>query len=147
METVRSCRLMSAGPIEFASLGFEPLYYRPHGAGDWSGHIPFGYDLVADLRPSRIVELGTYYGESYFAFCQAVAECGVECQASAVDTWRGDSQTGAYGEAVFREVSAHNQKHYEHFSTLLRERFDDAREHFADGSIDLLHIDGLHTYG
>ena len=137
---------MAAGLLQMASLNFEPLYYRPHGAGDWSGHVPFAYDLVAALSPSTIVELGTQYGESYFAFCQAVAECGIACKSFAVDTWRGDPHTGAYGEAVFREVSAHNQQHYASFSTLLRTFFDDAQEHFPDGSIGLLHIDGLHTY-
>ncbi|MCX6632272.1 MAG: class I SAM-dependent methyltransferase [Candidatus Solibacter sp.] len=137
---------MSTGLLRMASLNFEPLYYRPHGAGDWSGHVPFAYDLVAALRPSLIVELGTHYGESYFTFCQAIVECGVACRAFAVDTWRGDPHTGAYGEAVLREVSAHNQQHYASFSTLLRTFFDEALEHFPGASIDLLHIDGLHTY-
>src|SRR5580704_1290637 len=95
--------------LQLPSLNFEPLYYRPHGAGHWSGHVPFAYDLVAALRPSKIVELGTEYGESYFTFCQAVVECGIRCQSFAVDTWRGDPHSGAYGEAVFREVSEHNR--------------------------------------
>jgi hypothetical protein len=137
---------MGAALLQLPSLNFEPLYYRPHGAGHWSGHVPFAYDLVAALRPSKIVELGTEYGESYFTFCQAVAECGIACKSFAVDTWRGDPHSGAYGEAVFREVSAHNRKHYLSFSTLLRTFFDEALRYFPDGSIDLLHIDGLHTY-
>jgi hypothetical protein len=132
--------------LQLPSLNFEPLYYRPHGAGHWSGHVPFAYDLVAALRPSKIVELGTEYGESYFTFCQAVVECGIACESFAVDTWRGDLHTGAYGESVFDEVSAHNRTHYLSFSTLLRTSFDDALPHFPDESIDLLHIDGLHTY-
>jgi Methyltransferase domain len=137
---------MGAALLQLPSLNFEPLYYRPHGAGHWSGHVPFAYDLVAALRPSKIVELGTEYGESYFTFCQAVVECGIACQSFAVDTWRGDPHTGAYGESVFGEVFKHNQKHYQSFSTLLRTSFDNALQYFPDESIDLLHIDGLHTY-
>jgi hypothetical protein len=98
------------------------------------------------MSPATIVELGTQYGESYFTFCQAIAERGIACKAFAVDTWRGDSNTGAYGESVFREVSAHNRQHYGGFSTLLRTLFDEAAERFPNDSIDLLHIDGLHTY-
>ena len=30
--------------------------------------------------------------------------------------------------------------------SLLQSTFDDAKKHFSDGSIDLLHIDGFHTY-
>ena len=92
------------------------------------------------------VELGTHLGESYFAFCQAILEGGTRCEATAVDTWAGDAHTGAYGEEVFREVDAHNREHYGSFSRLLRMSFDDAAAWFENESIDLLHIDGMHTY-
>ena len=128
-----------------ASLFFEPRRYRPHGVGYWSGHIPFACDLVYSLRPRTLVELGTHTGESYFAFCQAVEESGIDCQTFAVDTWRGDQHTGAYSERVFDEVTAWNAT-YSRFSTLLRRTFDDAAPEFADETIDLLHIDGAHTY-
>ena len=85
-------------------------------------------------------------GESYFAFCQAIAENGVSCQAFAVDTWHGDAHTGAYSDEVFHEVNAHNAERYSGFSRLLRMNFDQAAESFGDESIDLLHIDGEHTY-
>lgn len=85
-------------------------------------------------------------GESYFAFCQAIAETDLTCSACAVDTWRGDQHTRPYDEVVFAEVNAHNQQHYSQFSTLLRLTFDDANKHFNDETIDLLHIDGAHTY-
>jgi hypothetical protein len=85
-------------------------------------------------------------GESYFAFCQAIAENGADCQAFAVDTWSGDVHTGAYGDEVFNEVDSCNRELYSSFSQLLRMRFDQALENFNDESIELLHIDGEHTY-
>ena len=42
----------------------------------WIGHIPFAYELIGRQRPSVIVELGTYSGSSFAAFCQAVEACG-----------------------------------------------------------------------
>ena len=128
------------------SSRFKPRRYCPGRIGNWSGHLPFAADLIDTLKPSLLVELGTHYGESYFGFCQAILEQGLSCQAFAVDTWVGDSQTGRYGDHVFQDVSAHNAAHYQSFSTLLRMSFDQASEYFRDGTIDLLHMDGCHTY-
>lgn len=133
-------------PFAMPSLDFSPLRYRAHGVGNWSGHIPFACDLVAVLRPSVFVELGTHLGESYFAFCQAIVESGTHTQAYAVDTWEGDIHTGAYGNEVFREVDEYNRALYNGFSHLMRMSFDEAAGDFENESIDLLHIDGLHTY-
>ena len=102
--------------------------------------------MVAFLRPARIVELGTHFGESYFGLCQAVLENDVPCRCFAVDTWQGDRHSGFYGEEVFDEVDAYNRANYSSFSTLLRCTFEEALPGFTDLSIDLLHIDGLHTY-
>ena len=101
---------------------------------------------VASCRPSLLVELGTHYGESYFGMCQAVQENEVSCMCYAIDTWRGDAQAGYYDESVFEEVSQYNTNNYASFSTLLRTTFDTALANFGDQTIDVLHIDGLHTY-
>jgi len=112
----------------------------------WVGHIPFAFWMIEALRPSAFVELGTHYGNSYFAFCQGVEKISINTCCYAVDTWQGDEHAGTYGEEVFNQVTRHNQGHYAGFSTLIRSSFDAAVHHFEDGSIDLLHIDGLHTY-
>ncbi len=125
---------------------FAPKRYRPGNLGTWSGHLPFAKDLVFGLKPTLLVELGTHYGESYFGFCQAVRECGIVCRCVAVDTWQGDDHAGFYGEEVYREVEDYNRMEYAAFSTLVRDTFDQASAQFAAESIDLLHIDGLHTY-
>ena len=63
-----------------------------------------------------------------------------------MDTWQGDEHAGAYGEEVFADVSRFNGEHFAQFSTLLRTSFDDARGYFPDAAVDLLHIDGMHSY-
>jgi len=112
----------------------------------WVDHLPFGYDLVAALRPAVMVELGTQTGVSYFCFCQSARENAVATRAFAVDTWEGDAHTSAYDDTIWQEVRRHNEENYADFSTLLRMRFEEAVERFEPGSIDLLHIDGYHTY-
>jgi Methyltransferase domain len=126
---------------------FKPRRSRPDNQRTWSGHLPFANDLIAGLRPSILVELGTHYGESYYGMCQAVQENAVSCMCYAVDTWKGDDQSGFYDESVFEEVNTYNEENYSSFSKLLRMTFDEAVESFGDGTVDLLHIDGLHTYG
>lgn len=125
----------------------RPIFWRPSyiAQSSWLEHIPFAFWLVDTLQPRNIVELGTHYGSSYFSFCQAVTKLDLGTQCYAVDTWGGDEHAGQYGEEVYRQVSEYNQQHYSDFSTLVRSTFDQALEHFPQGSIDLLHIDGLHT--
>src|SRR5450432_797235 len=124
------------------SRHFEPLRY---GLGAWTEHIYFAYDLVAELKPRLLVELGTDRGESYFAFCQAAEEKKTGTRCFAIDHWRGDAHAGSYDETTFADVNLHNRAHYAAGSTLLRSSFDDALGRFAPESIDLLHIDGHHT--
>lgn len=112
----------------------------------WLEHIPFGLALVEMTRPRVLVELGTYYGASYFAFCQAIARLQLNAQAYAIDTWAGDPHCGFTGPEVFEEVRAHHDQYYSGFSRLVRSTFNEALPYFGDGSIDLLHIDGYHTY-
>jgi hypothetical protein len=132
-------------PVNLPSHSFHPRRLNP-GFNNWLGHLPFARDLIGSLRPSVLVELGTHYGESYFGLCQSVIESGVNCTCYAVDTWKGDEHSGLYGEEVFSDVCAYNQRHYASFSNLLRMTFDDAVARFEDESLDLLHVDGLHTY-
>jgi O-antigen biosynthesis protein len=98
------------------------------------------------LRPRHIVELGCFSGFSYSVFCQAVQTFELDTQCCAVDTWLGDEHSGFYGPGVFETFNAYNEAHFGSFSQLIRADFDDALEHVPDGSVDLLHIDGRHSY-
>ena len=115
-------------------------------ATTWAGHIPFAMLLVDLLRPGLIVELGTFSGVSFCAFCQAAKELGLETRAYAIDNWEGDPQSGFYGPEILQDLKQHHNPLYGGFSTLIQSTFDEASNHFIDGTIDLLHIDGYHTY-
>lgn len=130
------------GLLEAAS--FKPRLLPYPSA--WLGHIPFAAWLVKASAPSTIVELGTHAGHSYFSFCQAVAESNHSSNCFAIDTWQGDEHAGHYSDHIYEDVSRHNRENYASFSHLLRMTFDEALSSFADGTIDILHIDGLHTY-
>lgn len=114
----------------------------------WAGHRQFAYDYIVNIRPNVVVELGTFHGCAFFSFCQAALDEGLDwTQLYAVDNWIGNEHDTFYGEGVFetfRKLCAVC------FGSLrvhpVRKQFMDAAPDFADGSIDLLHIDGLHTY-
>ena len=121
------------------------LEYARADSDAWLGHVAFGYMLVSEFRPNLLVELGTHWGNSYFSFCQAVRDQQLNTKCFAVDSWEGDPQAGFYDNAIFDTVSKQNAQ-YESFSTLKRMFFDDAVSSFDDESIDILHIDGFHSY-
>jgi GT2 family glycosyltransferase len=131
-------------PSCLSQTSFWSVDYLCHSG--WLEHAPFAFWLTGAMRPRRFVELGTHAGYSYFAFCQAFDKLAIDGSAYAVDSWAGDEHAGFYTEEIFKTVFDHNQKHFSRFSTLIRSTFDDALSYFADGSIDLLHVDGRHFY-
>jgi hypothetical protein len=112
----------------------------------WIDHLPFGYDIVAALQPKLTVELGTQNGMSFFCLCQSMLENKIDGLCYAVDTWAGDEHTGAYDNSTYEIVQKTARQQFPAIAYLMRMLFNDALAHFSDNSIDLLHIDGLHTY-
>ncbi len=129
--------------MDLDSLTLNPRYIAPSA---WWQHVPVAHWLVNVLKPAMVVELGTYYGVSFFAFCEAAEAFSQNSFVYAVDTWEGDAHTDSYSEHVYNGVLTYWSKNHRSRSRLVRSTFDDAASHFAKGSIDILHIDGLHTY-
>ncbi|HYO98999.1 MAG TPA: class I SAM-dependent methyltransferase [Pyrinomonadaceae bacterium] len=130
-------------PLDHPVALQHPLRLTPSA---WAAHIPFGMFLVDIVRPGLLVELGTYSGVSFSAFCQAVKGLGLETRCHAVDTWKGDNHSGYYGEETLADLKAHIETHYKGFAQLVESTFDQALDKFEDGTIDFLHIDGYHAY-
>lgn len=121
----------------------NPPVITPSG---WLEHGPFAAWLIEATRPSLFVELGTHWGYSFFAMCEAVKTVGLDTRCVAIDTWEGDEHAGFYTGDVHDFVQSTLTDRYQGIATMMRMRFDQAVGHFEDGSIDLLHIDGRHRY-
>ena len=113
----------------------------------WEGHRDFAYDLLQFVRPERLVELGSQYGCSLFTFCQAVRDFKLNTEINAVDMWSGDIGAEMSGEEVYALVQKTAATYYPEVNLhLFQMRFDQALPEFVDESIDILHIDGGHTF-
>jgi O-antigen biosynthesis protein len=131
-------------PLDHPICFQHPTYLSSYS--EWLGHIPFGMLLVDLLRPKVIVELGVQLGLSYCGFCQAVNYLSLDTKCFGIDTWEGDAHTGAYESKVLETLRKFHDPAYGKFSTLVQNTFDNAVSQFVDQTIDLLHIDGYHTY-
>lgn len=112
----------------------------------WTEHAPFAMWLIDAMRPASVVELGTHNGYSFFAFCQAAKALGLDTQLYAIDTWEGDEHAGVYDNSVYESVRDIVARDYPDTAHMVRATFHDARSQFADGSVDLIHVDGRHFY-
>lgn len=112
----------------------------------WYGHVPFLFALMQVMRPRRFVELGTHNGASFFAACQHIRDNGRYGEAVAIDLWEGDAQAGFYGDSVFQSFKRLLEENFPREGRYIRSLFSEAAQQFDAGSIDLLHVDGLHTY-
>jgi SAM-dependent methyltransferase/glycosyltransferase involved in cell wall biosynthesis len=137
------CDAMKKGLIEH-SIIFDSSVKK--GASAWTIHTTFALFVVSILKPKLFVELGVHTGYSYNAFCRAVKELKTGTRCYGIDTWIGDKHAGLYGEDVYQQLLEYQLKEYSEFSHLLRMAFDEGLTYFSNQGIDLLHIDGLHTY-
>jgi len=127
---------------------YEPLMIHPHSIF-WSGHVDFAYDLINNFKPCIVVELGTHWGRSLFAMAQAVKDADLHdhVEMHAIDTWQGDEHTGKYNNEAYNFVNKIIKLYYSNIRIILhRKSFDEVSSQFQNKSIDLLHIDGYHTY-
>ena len=122
--------------VDYRSLFWTPEYVEE--TLSWFAHAPFAFWLTEVLQPKLLVVLGVQNGSAYFSLCQALKAI--------------DNNSVCYGieeiqnNAAFKKINAYNAKNYAGFSTLLRSTANEASQNFANGSIDLLYIEGLQSY-
>jgi hypothetical protein len=111
----------------------------------WSRLIPVLFAIFAIARPRRYVELGVHNGMSFFAGCQVAGYLETDTECVAVDSWIGDPHASFHDSSVFEEFKKNLASDYPD-AWFIQGMFSHARDCFEPESIDLLHIDGYHTY-
>lgn len=134
--------------IKFTSFLSLSSFLKPARLTEsaWIQHVPFAFWVTEQLKPKVLVELGVHTGLSYFSFCQSVKVNNLSTLCYGIDTWKGDEHAGVYSEEIWLDVQNYNTCEYASFSYLLKNTFDEALKYFEDKTIDLLHIDGYHSY-
>jgi hypothetical protein len=105
----------------------------------WKGHRKFSEWLVNEINPSVTVDLGVDYG--YSLFCLATPNKGI---VYGIDSFEGDIHAGVHPDAFEKVTEVIKQNQYTNIK-LIKGFFDDVAKTWSL-PIDLLHIDGLHTY-
>ena len=110
----------------------------------WLGHLEFVMWLVNIFKPKTIVELGVDWAHSTFAFSSE----GIG-NVYGIDCFEGDMHSGSrntletvketYKNLLDTKLLLNDNIHF------IKGYFDDVAKTF-NKQIDLLHIDGLHTY-
>ena len=104
----------------------------------WTNHIVFAQWIVNKINPKVIVDLGVDYGYSTFSF--AIPQIG---HVYGIDSFEGDYNTGIRDTI---EIANENKKSLELDNiTFIKGYFDEIAKVW-DKPIDILHIDGFHSY-
>jgi hypothetical protein len=114
----------------------------------WSIHKEFAVSLVEIVNPNIVVELGSEYGFS--SFCFAYPKIG---HVYGIDWFMDDSPTRDYSdvnhsgnfEFVNRKCLELKYRFGIENVTFIKSEFNEAAKNW-DKKIDILHIDGTHTY-
>lgn len=107
-----------------------------------TGHLPFLFSMSELLEPRRFVEIGTLRGAGFLSLCQGARQSGTATEAVAISSWAVGPELETEYRNVFETFSFLARK-YSDFVGILRQRHEDAAYRFADGSIDLLLLDGF----
>lgn len=104
----------------------------------WTKHIHFAKWIVEEKKPKVIVDLGVDYG--YSTFCFALPGIG---KVYGIDSFEGEEQTGERN--TFDYVNEKKKQLNLNNITFIEGKFDDVAKDW-NIPIDILHIDGHHSY-
>ena len=105
----------------------------------WSGHEEFAMWLVEKLQPKTSVDLGVDYGFSLFAL--AMPRIG---EVYGIDSFEPDIHAGVHSDN-YNVVMNFKNKHQFDNVHIIKGWFSEISKIWSK-PIDILHIDGLHTY-
>jgi len=129
------------------------MIYQDHAIKGWMSQacLEWLYQQAGKMR--TIVEIGTYRGRSAHALasgCRGPINCvdpwptTRKGQVWSVDKWAGNAKYQEDGEEIYQDAKK-NLAEFDNL-TLLRMTSLQASRQFQDASIDMVFIDGQHSY-
>ena len=121
-------------------FAFQPRYRR---GGAIRAYLPLLYDLVATVRPRRLVVLGFGSGDAFFSLCQAVQETGTTCECLAF--WRGAPGRKRKSDEAWQTGKRYAAETYGDFARLSQDNGTSPGGAYGGEKIDLLLLDDCET--
>jgi len=128
----------------------------------WNGNSKIFNVLIDDLKPSTIIEVGSWKGMSAINMASLCKNNNIKTTIYCVDTWLGAIEFWTYANGDERDTKQKNgypQVYYEFLSNVVNENYQDyiipvtlpsntASKYFKYFNIkaDLIYIDGSHEY-
>jgi len=139
---------------------FIPL---PENLDGWNGTKPILGDLIREIRPKHVIEVGTWKGQSAITMAKAVKANGLNTIITCVDTWLGAVEFwGDMKHTPERNLLLKNgypQIYYQFLSNVVHNNVQDvilpfpntsfiAAKHFQQKGVkaEMIYIDGSHEY-
>ncbi len=137
--------------------GFDPGLY-PDDVQGWGSDAPVFKELITELRPRLIIEVGTWKGASALHMARVCDELDIETRILAIDTWLGAYEfIGATGERDLLLSHGYPQIYYQFLANVVRAHQQRRIIPFPQTSLiaarwchhhqiraDLIYIDGSH---
>jgi predicted O-methyltransferase YrrM len=73
----------------YLNIQKESLPFVDHG---WGGNDPIFAELIEQVKPKRILELGSWYGQSAITMGLSCKNLGLDTEIVCVDTWLGSAE-------------------------------------------------------
>lgn len=68
---------------------YENLNLLPEDLSGWNGNLPTFGKLIEEIKPSIIIEVGSWKGQSTINMGKKVKELNLDCKIYCIDTWLG----------------------------------------------------------
>ncbi len=137
--------------------GFDASAY-PLDLQGWGSDAPIFRQLISELRPRRIIEVGSWKGASAIHMAGICDAHGLDTRIVCVDTWLGAYEfLGAGGERDLKPIYGWPQIYYQFLANVVQRDQQQriipfpqtsliAARYFAQNQVrvDLIYIDGSH---
>lgn len=134
--------------------GFVPL---PTDLQGWQGNNEIFEKLITEVKPKRIVEIGSWKGQSTVTMAKACKKLGLNTQIQCIDTWLGAEEfyTEPTPERNLMKKWGYPQVYYQFLSNIINEGVHEMIEPIPLPSsigtsicsnAELIYIDGSHLY-